>query len=161
MSEIKGQARVLIENVQPQVNGGHYPAKYTVGEHVNVSADIFADGHDHIRAHVLFKHEASESWSTIELKPQFNDRWQASFPVQRKGFYHFTIHAWIDHFDTWYDGFRKKTEAALDVHVELMEGAALLRKIGKGDPLFQSLADSLSDSIQYREAIAKVLSPSF
>lgn len=161
MSEIKGQARVLIENVQPQVDGGRYPAKYTVGEHVTVSADIFADGHDHIRAHVLFKHEASESWSTIELKPQFNDRWSASFPVQRKGFYHFTIRAWVDHFDTWYDGFKKKTEAALDVRVELMEGAALLRKIGKGDPFFQSLADLLSDTTQYREAIAKVLSQSF
>ncbi|HET7179489.1 MAG TPA: alpha-1,4-glucan--maltose-1-phosphate maltosyltransferase [Chryseosolibacter sp.] len=161
MSEIKGQARVLIENVQPQVDGGRYPAKYTVGEHVTVSADIFADGHDHIRAHVLFKHEASESWSTIELKPQFNDRWSASFPVQRKGFYHFTIRAWIDHFDTWYDGFKKKTEAALDVHVELLEGAVLLRKIGKGDPFFQSLADLLSDTTQYREAIAKVLSSSF
>lgn len=161
MSEIKGQARVIIENVQPQVDAGRYPAKYTVGEHVQVSADIFADGHDHIRAHVLFKHEASESWSTIELKPQFNDRWIASFQALRKGFYLFTIRAWIDHMETWYDGFKKKTEAALDVHVELMEGAALLRKIGKGDPFFQSLADTLSDTARYREAIDKILSPSF
>lgn len=161
MGEIKGQARVIIENVQPQVDGGRYPAKFTVGDHVQVSADIFADGHDHIRAHVLFKHEASESWSTIELRPEFNDRWQASFQVSRKGFYLFTIRAWIDHLETWYDGFRKKTEAALDVRVELMEGAALLRKIGKGDPFFQSLADTISDPDHYREAIEKIVSPSF
>lgn len=161
MSEIRGQARVIIENVQPQVDGGRYPAKYTVGEQVHVSADIFGDGHDHIRAQVLFKNEVSESWSAIELKPGYNDRWEASFPLTNKGFYFFTIRAWIDHLDTWYDGFKKKTEAALDVHVELMEGAELLRRAGKGDPFFQSLAELLSDSNRYREAIEKVLNPTF
>ncbi len=161
MSEIKGQARVIIENVQPQVDGGLYPAKFTVGEVVRVTADIFGDGHDHIRAQVLYKKETSESWSTLELKPQWNDSWAASFTVTEKGYYFFTIRAWIDHFDTWYDGFKKKADAALDVHVELMEGAAFLRKIGKGDPYLQSLAAELSDSGKYSDAIAKVLSPAF
>ena len=105
MSEIKGQSRVVIENVQPQVDGGQYPAKFTVGEFVNVSADIFSDGHDHIRAHVLFRKETSESWSTLELKHQVNDSWAASFQVTEKGFYFFTVRAWVDHLETWYDGF--------------------------------------------------------
>jgi starch synthase (maltosyl-transferring) len=163
MSDIKGQARVVIENVLPQIDCGHwhYAAKYTVGEFVQVSADILGDGHDHIRAQVLFRHETSESWSTLELRQQFNDRWEASFQLSQKGFYLFTIRAWIDHFETWFDGFRKKAEAALDVHVELMEGAVLLKRIGKGDPFFQSLADTLSDKEQYRQAIEKILSPSF
>ena len=61
MSEIKGQARVIIENVQPQVDGGLYPAKFTTGDFVRVSADIFGDGHDHIRGQVLYRKETSES----------------------------------------------------------------------------------------------------
>src|SRR5687768_7392128 len=149
MSEIKGQARVIIENVQPQVDGGHYPAKFTVGEFVKVTAEIFGDGHDHIRAQVLFKKETSESWSTLELKPQWNDNWAATFQVTDKGFYFFTIRAWVDHFETWYDGFKKKAEAALDVSVELMEGSQFLKKIGKGDPYLQSLASELSDKKKY------------
>jgi starch synthase (maltosyl-transferring) len=161
MSEIKGQARVIIENVQPQVDGGHYPAKSTVGEFVKVSADIFSDGHDHIRAQVLYKKESSESWIVRELKHESNDTWSASFQVKEKGFYFFTIRAWVDHFETWYHGFRKKTEAAVDVHVELMEGAALLKKAGKGDPYFQSLAAALSDHNNYAAAIEKVLSHPF
>lgn len=161
MSEIKGQARVIIENVQPQVEGGHYPAKFTTGEYVNVTADIFGDGHDHLRAQVLFKHETRESWSTLELKHQSNDSWAAAFQVNEKGYYFFTIRAWVDHFDTWYDGFKKKAQAALDVHVELMEGAAMLKKIGKGDPYLQSVAASLTDEGSYSEAIKKVLSPAF
>lgn len=161
MSDIKGQARVIIENVRPQVDGGLYPAKFTVGDFVKVSADIFGDGHDHIRAQVLFKRESSESWSTLELKPQSNDNWAASFQVCEKGFYFFTIRAWIDHFETWHDGFVKKAQAGVDVHVELMEGAALLRKIGKGDPHFQSVADTLTDRRKYSEAMEKVLSAAF
>ena len=161
MSEIKGQARVIIENVQPQIDGMLYPAKATVGEIIRVTADIFGDGHDHIRAQVLYKHETSESWTVRELKHQYNDNWFASFQVTEKGFYFFTIRAWVDHFETWYDGIKKKIAAALNVKVELMEGAALLKKIGKGDPYFQSLAVALSDSETYPDAIDKVLSPSF
>lgn len=161
MSEIKGQARVIIENVQPQVDGGHYPAKSTIGEFVKVTADIFSDGHDHIRAQVLYKKESSESWSVRELKHESNDTWSASFQVTEKGFFFFTIRAWVDHLETWYDGFKKKAEAGLDVHVELMEGAVLLKKIGKGNPYFQSMADALSDANNYASAIEKVLSHSF
>ncbi|MFN7791066.1 MAG: maltotransferase domain-containing protein, partial [Cyclobacteriaceae bacterium] len=46
---MQGKARVIIENVQPIVDGGLFPAKRTVGESVIVSATIFGDGHDHIR----------------------------------------------------------------------------------------------------------------
>jgi starch synthase (maltosyl-transferring) len=38
--------RVIIENVRPNVDGGRFPIKRTVGEAVTVTADIFADGHD-------------------------------------------------------------------------------------------------------------------
>jgi starch synthase (maltosyl-transferring) len=56
--ERRGQSRVIIENVQPLVDGGLYPARRTVGERVDVTADIFGDGHDHIRAEVLCKRMA-------------------------------------------------------------------------------------------------------
>ena len=38
--------RVVIENVQPQVDCGRFPVKRTVGDRVSVTADIFTDGHD-------------------------------------------------------------------------------------------------------------------
>ncbi len=38
--------RVVIENVEPQVDCGRFPIKRTIGDRVLVSADIFADGHD-------------------------------------------------------------------------------------------------------------------
>jgi starch synthase (maltosyl-transferring) len=105
---LSGKKRVLIENVQPQVDGGLYPAKRTVGERVDVTAAIFGDGHDHIRGEVLFKKQGSKQWSNVELAPTYNDEWQASFYVPEKGNYVFTVQAWIDHFETWYDGFKRR-----------------------------------------------------
>ena len=106
-----GKLRVIIENVQPVVDGGIYLAKRTVGERVDVTAHIFADGHDHIRASVLFKKQGASEWGQVEMRPTFNDEWVGSFRVDEIGKYVFTIHAWVDHFDTWYDGFKKKAAA--------------------------------------------------
>jgi starch synthase (maltosyl-transferring) len=156
-----GKRRVIIENVQPRVDGGLYPAKRSVGERVDVTAAIYGDGHDHIRAEVLYKKEGAKAWSVIELQQTFNDDWQASFYVPEKGTYLFTIQAWIDHFDTWYDGFKKKANAKVDVKVELMEGAVLLRTLGETNKELISLARKLEDTAKYQAAIDTVLSAEF
>src|SRR5688572_15764176 len=119
---MNGKQRVIIENVQPVVDGGRYPVKRTVGERVDVSAHIFGDGHDHIRARLHYKKTADAAWSHAVMKQGYNDEWSASFSVKETGTYKFKVSAWIDHFDSWFDGFRKKTTAKLDVRVGLMEG---------------------------------------
>jgi starch synthase (maltosyl-transferring) len=128
----KGQIRVIIENVQPQVDGGLYPAKRTVGERVDVTADIFGDGHDHIRAHLLFKKDGDSQWRAHEMHATGNDSWHGAFVVQEKGFYTFTVIAWIDHFETWFDGFKKKAAAGVDVTLELQEGILFLKRLSNG-----------------------------
>jgi len=157
----KGQSRVMIENVQPQVDGGLYPAKRTVGETVEVRADIFGDGHDHVRAHLFFKKDRDKSWQVRELHHVGNDVWIASFSVAEKGVYKFTIEAWIDHLDTWYDGFKKKADARLDVHVELMEGAKWLRKLPNKSGEIERIAAQLEDKSNYAGAVSLVLSREF
>jgi starch synthase (maltosyl-transferring) len=157
-----GRVRVIIENVQPDVDNGRYAAKRVIGETVNVTADIFTDGHDHIRARLLYKHQSSDHWSTIEMVHEVNDQWKATFHAAEKGDYHFTVVAWVDHFDTWYDGFKKKAAAKVDVHLELVEGGAILRKLSgtKENELIQ-LADELEDAGHYAKAIGRVLSSGF
>ena len=41
---------VVIENLQPLIDGGRYPIKRIVGEDLVVEADIFKDGHDVVAA---------------------------------------------------------------------------------------------------------------
>lgn len=157
----KGKTRVIIENVQPLVDGGLYPAKRTVGERVDVTASIFGDGHDHIRAEVLYKKKEATQWQRVEMIPTFNDEWKVSFYVLEKGIYVYTIQAWVDHFDTWYDGFKKKANAKVDVKVELMEGAILLRTLGESNKDLLTLARKLEDTQRYQGAIDLVLSEEF
>lgn len=158
---IKGQSRVIIENVQPQVEGGLYPAKRTVGESVDVTADIFGDGHDHIRAHMLFKKQGQKTWTRKELVHVGNDVWHSSFIVKEKGNYIFTVEAWVDHFETWYDGFKKKAEAKVDVTLELLEGANYLKSLADQSQRVKHYAGVLSQQGNYAEAVSSVLSQEF
>lgn len=160
MKDFKGQSRVIIENVQPQIDNGLYHAKSTVGELVTVTADIFADGHDHIRAHLLYKKEGERKWRRTEFSSTWNDAWHASFKVTEKGIYIFTVNAWIDHFETWFDGFKKKAAANVDVHLELQEGVIILRKLTAEDSLLERVAERLEND-DYNKAVNFVLSSEF
>lgn len=156
------QARVIIESIQPVVDGGLYPAKRTEGERVDVTASIFGDGHDHLRAHVLYRQREAKEWMRVEMKPTFNDEWHASFYVDQKGFYTYKILAWVDHFDTWHDGFKKKAHAKVDVHVELMEGVNFLKTLAKdAGSMLHVHAKRLADTNNYSGAVDFVLSEEF
>lgn len=159
--EFKGQSRVVIENVQPQVDGGRYPAKRTVGERVDVKADIFGDGHDHIRAEVLYKTKDERQWRTVEMVPTGNDGWCASFVVDEQKTYVFTVQAWVDHLETWYDGFKKKADAGIDVSVELMEGENLLKKLPDQSKEIKTALSQLSDKNEYAVRVQYVLTGEF
>src|SRR5690606_13559046 len=89
-------------------------------------------GHDHIRALLIYRKEEAEQWQTVEMTHRMNDQWAASFKVTQKGIYVFSLLAWIDHFDTWYDGFKKKAAAKVDVTVELLEGINFLKRLMEG-----------------------------
>ena len=45
------------------------------------------------------------------MLPLANDRWRAEFPVERLGFYYFTVEGWIDHFLTWHRDLHKRADA--------------------------------------------------
>jgi starch synthase (maltosyl-transferring) len=155
------KARVLIENVQPQVDGGLYPAKRTINERIDITANLFTDGHDHIRGEVHYKHEAEKDWQSIELVHQQNDEWSVSFYPQQKGCYTFYVIAWIDHFETWYDGFKKKAVAKVDVSLELLEGAVFLRKLSNDSDILAKWAAKLENKQAVANNTEMVLSSDF
>ena len=116
MEYSNGRKRVIIENISPQVNYGKYPAKRIINEEVEISADIFSDGHDVLKASAYYRFEGDKSWREIPMTHTVNDRWKASFKAEKLGFYEFKISAWIDHFTTWKYGFKKKFDADWDGH---------------------------------------------
>ena len=118
--------RVLIEHVRPAVDYGRFPIRRATGEQVRVKADIFADGHDHLAARLLYRKRGRDHWQTRPMALLNNDLWQAVFRVNDIGVYEYTVEAWIDRFRTWLAGLEKKYGAGQDVAVELVEGARLV-----------------------------------
>jgi len=123
-----GRCRVHIEQVRPSIDGGLHPVKRILGDVLVVEADILADGHDALRARLLFRHEADEAFQEVELSPLGNDRFHASFDLTRIGVYQFPIEAWVDRFATYRHGLSRKVAAGVDVSLELREGALLLEE---------------------------------
>lgn len=121
-----GPKRVVIEGITPEVDGGRFPAKRTVGDMVRVEADIFTDGHDAIAASLLAHREGSDKWVEIPMKPLVNDRWTGTFRVGEMGRYGFKVMGWVDHFETWRRDLLKRIEAGSDNAVDYLIGADLV-----------------------------------
>ena len=121
-----GRSRVVIENVQPQVDGGRFAVKRSVGETVRVEADAFADGHDKISLVVRHRIVGAERWNEVEMSPLVNDRWFAEFAVHAVGLHECQIVGWVDRFATWRYDFVKRVNAGQQVGVDLKVGAQLV-----------------------------------
>ncbi len=121
---IKAPSRVIIEAVRPNIDGGLFPIKRTVGEEVVVEADIYAEGHDTLMAVVKYRPEGGSEWSEAPMVAQpWNDRWTGRFTVEAEGRHEYTVEGWVDRFASWHKELGKKAEAGQDVSSELLEGA--------------------------------------
>jgi starch synthase (maltosyl-transferring) len=118
--------RAVIEGVEPTIDLGRFAIKRIVGERIDVKADIFADGHDEVRALLLWRLAGAEAWQPIELRPLGNDRWEAGFALGSIGRFEYTCEAWVDEFRSWHRDLKKRVAAGQDVHVDLEIGARLV-----------------------------------
>ena len=136
-----GRRRVIIEGVAPEIDGGRFPIKRTVGERVVVEADAFTDGHDAITCRLAWRPASEKSWREVPMQALVNDRWRASFAVNEIGRWLYTVVAWVDHFKTWRRDFKKRVEAGQDVAIDLRIGAALVREAGERAAALRKTAD--------------------
>jgi starch synthase (maltosyl-transferring) len=123
--------RVVIENVKPEIDGGRFPVKRTVGQTVRVEADIHTDGHDLIAAFLMFRESDTETWSETQMIPLGNDRWAGAFRTASVGRTFYTLQAWVARFLSWQRNFSKKLEAGQEISVDLQVGALLAEEAAK------------------------------
>jgi starch synthase (maltosyl-transferring) len=126
MTSSDGRGRVVIERVQPAMDGGRFAIKRTIGEKVVVEANIFTDGHDLLSAVVLYGPPSESSWHEVPLHHLGNDVWRAEFAVTSVGVWRYTILGWIDQFATWRRDLKKRITAGQNVSVDLLVGAELI-----------------------------------
>ncbi len=118
---------VVIENLQPLIDGGRYPIKRIVGEDLVVEADIFKDGHDVVAAILKWRVLGQRAWRETPMNFVDNDRWRGVCTLYDEDIHEYTVEAWTDTFRSWQAEFAKKFEAGIsDLRSETLEGAALV-----------------------------------
>jgi len=120
---------VAIEHVQPEIDGAYFPIKRIIGEKVKVTADVFADGHDQIRATLLFRKLGKEKWQFSPMNFVGNDRWSGEFTVEEIGIYEYTIEGWVDHLITWLKDIQKRFQAQEKIKIDILSGIPLLERL--------------------------------
>jgi starch synthase (maltosyl-transferring) len=145
---MEAPSSILIEDVRPQIDCGRYAIKREVGDRIEVSADIFREGHDLIAAVVQYRQVGEEEWSEVEMRLADNDRWQAAFTVDHLATYEYRVAAFPDVLRSWLDEARKKLAAGLDITSELLEGILIVEEMAaRAEPADgQLLRDAISQA---------------
>jgi starch synthase (maltosyl-transferring) len=160
---MQNQTRIIIENVSPQLDSGAYPIKRIVGQKINVTADVFSDGHDVLECCVKFKHESEKKWQEIRMIPAVNDEWNVDFKVDKQGYYTYFIEGWVDYALNWQHGTERKIQDNQYVKSELLEGAEYVKAVQefaneKENEYLKTIVTYFITESDYDKAIAEVTS---
>jgi len=128
MRDIRLDRPIVVEHVSPRLDGGRFAVKREAGDVLEVSADIFAEGHGLLAAALKYRPCDDPAWSEAPMQLLDNDRWQGSFALEKVGRYQYTIEAWRDVFGSWRSDLRKKVDAREDVAAELLDGRRLVKE---------------------------------
>src|SRR4029077_20155225 len=138
-------ASVVIEDLQPLIEGGRYPIKRIVGEDLDVEADIFKDGHDVVAAGLKWRVLGQRAWGGKPMIFVDKDRWRGVCTLYDEAVHEYTVEAWTDTFRSWQSEFAKKFEGGIsDLQSEALEGAALVKAAARR-------ARDRADAVRLRE----------
>jgi starch synthase (maltosyl-transferring) len=116
---------IVIERVEPELDGGLHAVKRVVGDELRVTADIFADNHDLLDAALLLRADDERAWRERPMSLIDNDRWSGSIRLERNVRHRYTIEAWRDTFGTLRRALLRKVEGGVPFAVEIEEGRLL------------------------------------
>src|SRR5688572_17194615 len=99
--EVGTRRSIVIERIEPALDGGRHPVKRVVGDQLLVTADIFADGHDLLDAALLVRADDEEAWREAPMRPVDNDRWSGHVELTRNRRHRYAVEAWRDTWGSW------------------------------------------------------------
>jgi len=157
--EAAGRPRLVIETVSPDVDGGRFAAKRTVGDVVEVEAVFFGDGHEQLAAELRWRALDDKAWRSARMEERGNDRWTAAFALDRLGPHEFVVTGWLDRFGTFRRDFRKKMDAGVAQPVDHQEGRALIEAAGAREPRLSAFLTDFDAAPDEAAAAAILLDP--
>ena len=146
---------VVIENIEPCIDGGRYPVKKIVGQKLRVSAVVSYNGHDQLSVLLKWRKIGIPDWHQKPMAQTENDRWEAACHFIENAQHEYTVEAWEDAFKSWQVEYAKKYGAGnLDLRNELDEGSILAEKAAARATLKQDKERLLTFSKQLKNADA-------
>jgi starch synthase (maltosyl-transferring) len=121
--------RLAIERVQPAIDQGRFAVKRLVGEAIEVTADVFSDGHGVLAADLLWKAVDEREWHRVPMTLGHNDVWRGSFRPARVGRHVFTVEGWLDPYATLCHAMAAKEKAGVDLAREREEALDALDRV--------------------------------
>ncbi len=119
--------RLVIEEVHPAVDAGRHAVKRVVGDSLTVEATVYKDGHDLVTGRVRYRGPGERRWRAVPMTYERDfDRCRGAFVVDRLGRWTFTVDAWTDRFQSWRTDLAKKAAAAVEIVLDLLNGALLV-----------------------------------
>ena len=116
----------MIEALEPLVEGGRFAAKAVAGEPLTVRADVFAHGHDLVRAFVRHRRSGTRPWSLAPMSPVGNDRFEAAVVLGKPGQHQLEVLGEVDALATWRRDARRRASAGAFDPNDAVTGSRLL-----------------------------------
>jgi starch synthase (maltosyl-transferring) len=103
-------ADVVVEAVEPVVDGGRFATKAVVGEALVVSADVFGHGHGLVRAVLRHRRPGARRWIESPMTHLVNDRFAGEIVPLSEGVLEIEIAGAPDDLATWVRDARRRLE---------------------------------------------------
>ena len=126
LAKTTGTSRVIIDHVQPSIDGGRNPFKRVVGDWIPFTAHAFADSHDNLQVELRIRKVNTEDWHILPMDSLGNDEFEATYRTDEIGLFEYEIAGVIDHYGSWHEGFQKKHAEGVPLDLECRIGAELL-----------------------------------
>jgi starch synthase (maltosyl-transferring) len=118
---------VVVESVEPCVDGGRFAAKGVVGQPTTVTADVFTHGHDLVRAWLRWRPAGGRRWRAAGMIAEGNDHFAGVATVEAPGTYELEVVADLDPLASWRRDARRRLDAGRPDSFDPATGASLLR----------------------------------
>ncbi|WP_224975946.1 alpha-1,4-glucan--maltose-1-phosphate maltosyltransferase [[Mycobacterium] nativiensis] len=144
--------RVEVDDVEPVISRGRYPAKAVLGETVPVKATVWREGHDAVAATLVVRYlgphyplpgeqpvdQAGTAPLHLPMQPCFDAYvFHGAFTPDTVGLWTFRVEGWGDPLQTWRSAVAAKLDAGqgeAELSNDLVIGAALLERAAAGMP---------------------------
>jgi starch synthase (maltosyl-transferring) len=127
--------RFPVQEIEPVIACGRYPAKAIPGEALPIFATAIREGHDALGVSAVLYQPDGKLAARARMEPTWagSDRYRATVTPHFEGDWAFAVETWDDPVETWHHNAEIKIPAGIDEELMCEEGARLFEEAASED----------------------------